>query len=168
MPVCHNCNETFPNYLTIDGKKRNLCNRKYCLDCSPFKVHNTRPLRTDPLKVGKICPRCGKFLGPEHFYRRRKSRQLSTYCKDCTRLQTTERQRRLKAQAVEYLGGKCSRCGYNRNLAALDFHHPDPAQKDFTIARSHLYSFERIKPELNRCLLLCANCHREIHAEQTS
>ena len=70
-----------------------------------------------------------------------------------------------KYEAVQSRGGKCERCGYNGNLAALDFHHRDPQTKNFQI---DLRSFsntnlDTLKEELDKCDLLCANCHREIH-----
>lgn len=63
---------------------------------------------------------------------------------------------------VEYKGGKCEKCGYNKCIEALDFHHIDPSQKEFGIS-SNSYSLERMKKEVDKCILVCANCHREIH-----
>lgn len=74
----------------------------------------------------------------------------------------TEMRRWLKEQAVAQLGGKCRCCGYDKSLAALDFHHRDPRQKDFEI--SSKMSWESIEPELRKCVLLCRNCHAETHA----
>ena len=68
--------------------------------------------------------------------------------------------------AVAYKGNKCARCGYDRCVDALEFHHKDPAQKDFNISsKGHTRSWERVKEELDKCEMLCANCHREIHAK---
>jgi hypothetical protein len=67
-----------------------------------------------------------------------------------------------KVELVEYKGGKCEKCGYNKCIEALEFHHKDPTQKDFNIS-SHSYSSKRMKDEADKCLLLCANCHREEH-----
>lgn len=70
----------------------------------------------------------------------------------------------LKKRAIEYKGGKCEKCGYNTCLQALDFHHINPEHKDFTIAQTRLYfTWEKIRAELDKCILVCANCHREIH-----
>lgn len=71
--------------------------------------------------------------------------------------------RKKKQLLVEYKGGKCERCGYNKCIDALEFHHLDPLTKDFTISSSNL-SLEKQKLEVDKCLLVCANCHREIHA----
>lgn len=73
-------------------------------------------------------------------------------------------QRRAKERAVEYLGGKCSLCGYNRCLAAMDFHHLDPSEKEFKPSYVILRrKWEVAKKELDKCILVCGNCHTEIH-----
>lgn len=69
-----------------------------------------------------------------------------------------------KKKLVEYKGGKCQNCGYNKSIWALQFHHIDPFEKDFTISGSS-FSFEKIKTEADKCVLVCANCHVEIHQE---
>ena len=74
------------------------------------------------------------------------------------------RYRRIKRLAVEYKGGKCSNCGYSKCLEALDFHHTEPSEKEFTISSSSKKSWQVIKVELDKCVCLCANCHREVHA----
>jgi hypothetical protein len=73
----------------------------------------------------------------------------------------TQRRADLKDRAIAYLGGKCRGCGYDRCPAALDFHHTSPHEKDFSISQQ--MSWEKLRPELDKCLLLCANCHRETH-----
>ena len=75
---------------------------------------------------------------------------------------TASRRRYLiKQAAVQYLGGKCAICGYDKTLAALEVHHRDPQEKDFVISAT--LNWDRIVPELDKCVLLCANCHREVH-----
>ena len=76
----------------------------------------------------------------------------------------------LKLKAVEYKGSKCEICSYDKCLRSLVFHHIDPSQKDFSIGESrpgHKKSrnWELIKIELDKCQLLCQNCHCEIHDE---
>ena len=70
--------------------------------------------------------------------------------------------KRTKIKAVEYKGGKCQECGYNRCIRAMKFHHLDPAQKDFGISGVSR-AWETIKVELDKCVLVCGNCHDEIH-----
>ncbi|MBP6858411.1 MAG: hypothetical protein KBC33_01105 [Candidatus Pacebacteria bacterium] len=75
------------------------------------------------------------------------------------------RRKKLRAMAREYKGGKCMFCGYNRCQDALDFHHKDPTKKNFGLsARGLTRSWEKIKEEVDKCILICANCHREVHA----
>jgi hypothetical protein len=71
--------------------------------------------------------------------------------------------KRRKAQAIEYKGGACIWCGYNKSHAALCFHHRDSKEKDFTISSSNWTSIDVLKPELDKCDLLCMNCHNELH-----
>lgn len=68
-----------------------------------------------------------------------------------------------KLKLIQYKGGQCQLCGYNKCEQALDFHHIDPKQKNFDIS-SNSYSFEKMKQEADKCILVCSNCHREIHA----
>lgn len=70
----------------------------------------------------------------------------------------------MKEKAVEYKGGCCQVCGYDRCIRALDFHHIDSSKKDFTISSNCNKSWERIKIEIDKCILVCSNCHREIHS----
>ena len=68
--------------------------------------------------------------------------------------------------AVAYKGGKCLRCGYHRCIDALEFHHVNPAQKDFSISeKGYTRSWKKVQTELDKCMIVCANCHREIHAK---
>jgi hypothetical protein len=73
-------------------------------------------------------------------------------------------QRRKKIFAVEQFGGKCQRCGYDKCINALQFHHVDPSTKEYdptyVIMRM---SWESAYKELQKCILVCANCHAEIH-----
>ena len=70
---------------------------------------------------------------------------------------------RLKERATYVMGEKCQCCGYNRCITALEFHHLDPNQKDFSFGSNTNRSWENTKEELKKCILVCANCHREIH-----
>ncbi|UYL05113.1 hypothetical protein DIDNDMLP_00128 [Klebsiella phage KP13-7] len=88
-------------------------------------------------------------------------------CSQCNTERVSERRRQLKILAVEYKGGCCEKCGYNKCIAALEFHHLDPSQKDFSISKEGVTrSFDKIKTELDKCIMVCANCHREIHDEE--
>lgn len=69
-----------------------------------------------------------------------------------------------KIKAIEYKGGNCSVCGYDKYYGALEFHHTNPKEKELDWNKLRLTSWENIERELDKCILLCANCHREAHA----
>ena len=76
----------------------------------------------------------------------------------------SRRRKKLREMAREYKGGKCIKCGYNKCQRALSFHHINPKEKDFDLSsRGLTRSWERIKKEIDKCVLLCANCHMEVH-----
>jgi 5-methylcytosine-specific restriction endonuclease McrA len=77
----------------------------------------------------------------------------------------SKRRKNIKAMAIALKGGKCQFCGYDRCAAALEFHHLDPQAKGFGLALKGLTrSWERTQKELEKCVLICSNCHKEIHA----
>ena len=90
-------------------------------------------------------------------------------CKRCRAEAVTQWRRRLKRTLVVDGGGRCSLCGYDRCPAALQFHHLDPAQKEFALShQGATRSLARAREELRKCVLLCANCHAEVEAGHTS
>lgn len=75
-----------------------------------------------------------------------------------------KRRRKVRDMALEYKGGKCCICGYSKSKRALSFHHVDQSQKDFGISdRGFTRSWEKTRAELDKCILVCMNCHMEIH-----
>ena len=88
------------------------------------------------------------------------------WCRSCANKKTIQWQQQRKIEAVNYKGGKCTKCGYNKYPCALDFHHLDPSKKDFCISKRKNCSIEILKPELDKCILLCRNCHAERHFDQ--
>ncbi len=79
-------------------------------------------------------------------------------------IQVIDWRKKVKIKLVNYKGGKCERCGYDKCLDALEFHHKNTNEKDFNIGGTSK-SFENLKKEADKCILVCANCHREIHEE---
>lgn len=76
-----------------------------------------------------------------------------------------KRRRAIKSKAIEYKGGKCQLCSYDKYPGALELHHLDPSQKEFGIGKKgYSRSWEKVKTELDKCILVCANCHREVTA----
>jgi len=77
----------------------------------------------------------------------------------------TKRRKKIREMAREYKGGKCMICGYGKCPDALDFHHRNPKDKEFALSDGGLTrSWDRVKKEIDKCVLICANCHREVHA----
>lgn len=114
----------------------------------------------------RYCPSCKKDCPTENFHQRRGKPHSSTYCKECTTIQTLNRMQKLKKLMVDYKGGCCLICGYNKYMGALEFHHLNPKEKDFNLSHMKKYTFDdRIKNELDKCILVCSNCHREIHGK---
>ena len=76
-----------------------------------------------------------------------------------------KRRKIVRFKALTYKGGRCQRCGYDRCMEALEFHHLTSTKKDFGISsKGYTRSWDKIRAELEKCLLLCANCHREVHS----
>ena len=76
----------------------------------------------------------------------------------------SDRRRKIKSMAIEFMGGSCILCGYNKCHRALVFHHIDPSTKEFGVGSKGLTrSWEKTKKELVKCVLLCHNCHCEVH-----
>lgn len=74
------------------------------------------------------------------------------------------RRKELKKLAVEYKGGKCYICGYNLFVSALDFHHLSCFKKEFGLSTNGVTkSWDKVKQEIEKCILLCCRCHREVH-----
>ena len=91
---------------------------------------------------------------------------VEKYKKDKAYFHFNSSRRKLKEKLVEYKGGKCEICGYDKCIAALDFHHLDPNEKEYAICNGDYKSFEKVKKEVDKCILVCANCHREIHYKE--
>lgn len=76
----------------------------------------------------------------------------------------TKRRQKIKSMVVEYKGGKCLLCGYKKYVGAFDLHHIDGSTKEFGLSMQGLTrSWEKTKAEADKCVLVCTNCHREVH-----
>jgi len=193
MKKCENCNKDIPATIKIEGKRKSLRSRNLCLICSPYRGDKCRQLtckkcgdKFDAIQNGKglyrrshclncvpfgtrlerpdipekrICTVCGK----EYDYLRRKNKKDKGHkAKTCNSCHTVCRHIARKKRAITYKGGKCA-CGYDRYYGALEFHHTDPNGKDFQMGGNYSRTWEYIKTELDKCILICANCHRELH-----
>lgn len=133
MRECKKCNTPVPYKVIIDNRERNLKNRKYCLQCSPFGQHNTQKLELPSIpKSQRVVKNVAK------------------------------RRKKVRDDAIAFLGGKCERCGYDTCSRALCFHHRNPEEKEFNISNVGK-SWASVVKELKKCILLCHNCHMELH-----
>mgnify|MGYP003442925438 CR=1 FL=1 len=123
-------------------------------------------LKTKPVTDINLKNYCCKFCGEtnkENFCNKGKGIISLTKCKKCHNQFTIERIRNYKKQAIEYKGGKCNICGYDRCQGSLHFHHINPLDKDPNWRQMKNWHFDKIKTEIDKCILVCANCHGEIH-----
>lgn len=93
-------------------------------------------------------------------YQRKYNRANRSKVTDASRL----KRQHIKEVLISEHGGKCHICGYNRYQGALAFHHKDPSQKDFHVSQTGI---NKAREEAKKCLLLCKNCHDEVHAGVT-
>jgi uncharacterized OB-fold protein len=114
----------------------------------------------------KVCSGCKFEKDLVDFYETNGAHQ--NYCKICLLTFQKDRWRSRKAKATALFGGKCVSCGYCKNLAAFDFHHVNPAEKEFNWGRLKQKSWDKVILELQKCILLCKNCHAELHHPQLS
>lgn len=121
----------------------------------------------DPIKANNTHKKCSKCknlfeFNKSNFYITSTGKVYSR-CIRCADEGAIFRQRARKSECLNYLGGKCAVCNYNKYQGALEFHHIDPSKKSFAIGTLKTYSMEVLKPELDKCVILCSNCHKELH-----
>tara|TARA_Y100000310_G_C20659434_1_gene803852 strand:- start:950 stop:1438 length:489 start_codon:yes stop_codon:yes gene_type:complete len=153
--LCRKCKEKIPFQVIIQGKERNLQNRKFCLNCSPFGSRNTKP--DDPARPTRKSSALPYALWTEEAKEENR------------RWQYKNRQARM-GKIIKLKGGECSNCSYSKSYRALSFHHRDPSQKQFELSTRQLtsHAWEDIIKELAKCDLLCLNCHAELEEEKST
>lgn len=149
--LCRKCDAVIPSRTKIDGKIKLLTNRKFCLSCSPWGLHNTS--KNDPEERGKQSKPYAEW---------------SDKWKKSLIASNVRRTKERKQKLVELSGGKCSECGYSKCMKALCFHHKNPEDKCFPLSGSVFAqkSWKDILIEHAKCIMLCCNCHIELHDEQ--
>lgn len=140
----------------MDGKRKNLQNRKFCLLCSPWGRHNTKS--DDPAKPSKRSRKNGKLVPYA---------QWSEESKNKCRKRVWESGYKRKQKLIDLKGGKCIKCGYNRCIRALSFHHKNPLKKQFGLDMRNIrgLSWSTVLSEVDKCDLYCLNCHMEIESK---
>jgi len=107
------------------------------------------------------CSFCGE-TDSSKFYGRKRTR-----CASCHNKDVMAKAKANKLYVIEKMGGCCRLCGYSKCPIALEVHHLDPGIKDKNFSHMNMWARARIDKEIAGCALLCANCHREVHAGYT-
>jgi hypothetical protein len=114
----------------------------------------------------KICTSCNKEKLADEFYNQKGRKNGSSHCRECFNKYCIERWIQKKIKAIEYKGCTCVDCGLSypqTPYQVFDFHHLNPKDKEFDWTKLRLRSWDSISKELDKCDLLCANCHRIRH-----
>ncbi len=130
--------------------------KKQCSKCKEEK--NASDFRKDKTKKDGVQPYC-KICARKHF----RSNYAEKYATAHNARNNLRRQGNVMLLTEYKKTLKCVWCGENEP-ACLEFHHTDPTEKDFTIGKSMSLSWEAIKREIDKCVCVCANCHRKLHA----
>ena len=185
MPKALNLNGKIFTYLKVLNKAPSKNKKTYwtceCLLCGSIKDYQTGHLTSGASKTCG-CKNINNFnLSNEVFNKKCKicNTEFQTYsfnrlyCYDCSPKQKDgsaeyqkARKRSVKHQLIIYKGGKCQKCGYDKCEGALQFHHRDPNEKSFTLSSINVskeLNMSILYDEVDKCDLLCANCHSEIH-----
>lgn len=150
MNNCKKCNNKIPSSILINGIKKKICGRKFCLICSPWKSNNRKDLCISEQERDQKRKHLENERSKKYYHKNSKN-------------QKNKRKQR-KEELVRIKGGCCSKCGYNKCMSALVFHHRDANTKKFSLSGAGwTISWDRILQEAEKCDLLCENCHREIH-----
>ena len=143
-------NQLNVSYITVSRYTK-----RYNLE--PNYLRGNKPNKKNTIR---ICSKCGE-TDITKFYK-------SSYylCKSCNKVLTKDNNKKRKEKYMALLGGKCQVCGYDKYYGVLEFHHKDPSTKSELLNKQTLiqYNDTFIKEELKKCILVCSNCHREIHA----
>lgn len=164
--------------LILDGATVKDLQEKYGISRSTVYVYKKKwnllglgphaKVRAEDLGY-KICSICNSQKGLEHFhsngFAKDGKKKYKPSCKPCNNAQVSEDHYKLIQEVLNELDRKlaCEMCGYKKNYAALCFHHFDPSEKEEEISKMKTASKFRLKQEIEKCALLCANCHAEEH-----
>ncbi len=143
--------------MEAEKTTKKYCSNKCAYLASRERKKNKKELGLSNSMEERNCVLCSKLFLPKT-----PAANLRKYCYDCLPNGQTAT-RGFYAQAIKKLyGAKCQKCGYDKCIGALEFHHLDPTQKEMTIS-DDCSTIKIALEEAKKCILLCANCHREVH-----
>ena len=162
--IC-SCGRAFRPVVYLGRKRVRLDNRTKCFTCSPYLPKENMVYTKNTPDGKRQCLKCSLFKDLSEFsITQKRTGLLNSYCKECSAKKRKSLRQKFKEECITYKGGKCILCGYNKCPAALEFHHRNPLEKEFSIRDVHTSILsDEIKQELDKCDLVCSNCHKEIH-----
>lgn len=148
----------------------------HSLKCSPTNVRywlkkfNLNTSAKRDVVTEKFCPKCQVKKSIEEFYKTNNAirSRYGGYCKLCSNLYHSNRVKDIKIKMIKEKGGKCQMCSLlleNTHYSVFEFHHRNPKEKDVNFSKIKYQKWSIILSEINKCDLLCANCHRITHAK---
>lgn len=165
--ICKNCACIIQ--VPEGTKPSSIKKKKFCSRSCAAKYNNLGVTRNHK---GNSCRVCGKLIAGNKNFCSNDCREI-IYTKN--RLERAKKsgsyviswRQRTKLRAIAYKGGCCQICGYDKSVRALQFHHLNSGEKDFNISKV-TKSWQTVKSELDKCILLCSNCHAEVHEGVTN
>lgn len=145
------------------AKEKNCSRNRVIYWLAKHNLKTNKQKQRDSTYSSKYCRKCNTVKPNSEFYSL-KDNSLATYCTECHTKHYANKRLLFRKTIINKLGGKCSRCGYNKCLSALDVHHLNPQNKTIKFSNSGLTLNDKVLKELEECILLCANCHREEHS----
>lgn len=115
------------------------------------------------IKICEICSEQFETASNSRLYCYKCSGDSTRNNNETRKHQKTILRRSMKLQAIKLLGGRCSICGYDKCVDALEFHHENPKEKEFKLGSGNTMSWKDYRKEALKCILVCSNCHKEIH-----
>lgn len=161
MPNCKKCQNWFPTRCLIDGKEKYLHTRSYCLECSPigskqgYELRKENTKATTKRRVGYpcICKICNRIF----------KATKNIICSTC---RSRYQRYKNRNKGIEYLGGQCAICKIN-DYDVLTFHHRNQEDKIFNLSANWgVAKWAKLQEELEKCDLLCNNCHQKLHRNE--
>lgn len=176
IKVCSGCDQEKPHYWIID-KRRKITKgyvSSHCRECKAVRERRRRKHKAIRKPPERFQCRLCNYIALHDWIadiRNTEGGYYRAHCQECQRTKTADAWWQIKCAAVEYLGGKCVDCGLKDScMGVYDFHHRNPSQKSYSIGDlfkgKSARQLDDIKPELDKCDLLCANCHRRRHDQR--
>jgi hypothetical protein len=160
--ICKNCNKETNNPSFCSRSCANSFHNREIPKRKP--EHECKLCKAPINSLHTYCTKCKEDVLPDILAKRKEAsikRRKETWVK-----RVGEHRIRRKLLLIEYKGGACQICGYKKYAGSLHFHHINPSMKKFTLGHVTL-SLDTLQSEVDKCVLLCANCHSEVHAGVT-